>query len=175
MALIDCPECGTATSTEATFCPQCGFPVKRLGGHAQSSGGGVPQIPYTVLDATKSIVGRVLFGGLVFASGIGFDAPPTKHAASWRASTTIPTVSPSSRSDWSSWSGCWRDSGTRSEDFWPHGRRDGVDGNATARRDTTCVEESSAAAPLCTHGWRLFDRCPHPLEDRRLRSGHRGR
>lgn len=76
MALIDCPECGTATSTEATFCPQCGFPVKRLGGHVQTSGGGVPQIPYTVLDATKSIVGRVLFGGLVFASGIGFDAPP---------------------------------------------------------------------------------------------------
>lgn len=76
MALIDCPECGTATSTEATFCPQCGFPVKRLAAHAPQGAGSVPQIPYTVLDATRSIVARVLFGGLVFASGIGFDAPP---------------------------------------------------------------------------------------------------
>jgi hypothetical protein len=76
MALIDCPECGTGTSTEATFCPQCGFPVKRMGAHAAGNASGVPQIPYSVLDATKSIVARVLFGGLVFASGIGFDAPP---------------------------------------------------------------------------------------------------
>jgi hypothetical protein len=76
MALIDCPECGTATSTEATFCPQCGFPVKRLGGRTTKGASGVPQIPYTVLDATRSIVARVLFGGLVFASGIGLDAPP---------------------------------------------------------------------------------------------------
>jgi hypothetical protein len=77
MALIDCPECGTAASTEATFCPQCGFPIKRLGGHtAQHARSSVPLIPFTVLDATRSIVGRVLFGGLLFASGIGFDAPP---------------------------------------------------------------------------------------------------
>jgi hypothetical protein len=76
MALIDCPECGTAASTEATFCPQCGFPIKRLGGQTPKRGSGVPQIPYTVLDATRSIVGRLFFGGLLFASGIGFDAPP---------------------------------------------------------------------------------------------------
>ena len=77
MALIDCPECGTAASTEATFCPQCGFPIKRLGGHgAHPARSSMPLIPYTVLDATRSIVGRVLFGGLLFASGIGFDAPP---------------------------------------------------------------------------------------------------
>lgn len=36
----------------------------------------MPVIPFTVLDVTRSIVGRVLFGGLLFASGIGFDAPP---------------------------------------------------------------------------------------------------
>jgi len=77
MALIDCPECGTATSTEATFCPQCGFPVKRLAPHAPKGASGIPQIPYSVLDATRSIIARVLFGGLVFATGIGFDAPPT--------------------------------------------------------------------------------------------------
>jgi hypothetical protein len=77
MALIDCPECGTAASTEATFCPQCGFPIKRLGGHTlQPAPSNVPLIPFTVLDVTRSIVGRVLFGGLLFASGIGFDAPP---------------------------------------------------------------------------------------------------
>jgi hypothetical protein len=77
MALIDCPECGTAASTEATFCPQCGFPIKRLGAHAtHGARSSVPLIPFTVLDVTKSIVGRLLFGGLLFASGIGFDAPP---------------------------------------------------------------------------------------------------
>lgn len=29
MALTDCPECGSRTSTEATFCPECGFPIKK--------------------------------------------------------------------------------------------------------------------------------------------------
>lgn len=77
MALIDCPECGTATSTEATFCPQCGFPVNRLPSHMPVGPSSIPQIPYTVLDATRSIVTRVMFGGLLFASGVAFDAPPT--------------------------------------------------------------------------------------------------
>jgi hypothetical protein len=64
--------------------------VKRLGGHAQKRGGGVPQIPYTVLDATRSIVARLLFGGLVFASGIGFEAPPVILLALVSWGSTVP-------------------------------------------------------------------------------------
>jgi hypothetical protein len=73
MALIDCPECGAEASTEATSCPRCGFPIRKKGGRGLS---GHPLIPYTVLDATRSIVGRLLVGGGMFATGIGFDAPP---------------------------------------------------------------------------------------------------
>lgn len=36
----------------------------------------MPTIPLTSLDVTKSLIGRLVFGGLLFASGIGFDAPP---------------------------------------------------------------------------------------------------
>ena len=28
MALIKCPECGTEVSSEAEFCPKCGYPIK---------------------------------------------------------------------------------------------------------------------------------------------------
>jgi len=76
MALIECPECGTVASTEATFCPQCGFPIKKLKERGSREHSGPPVIPFTMLDVTKSIVGRLVFGGLVLASGIGFDAPP---------------------------------------------------------------------------------------------------
>lgn len=76
MALIECPECSTVASTEATFCPQCGYPFKNLKQRGPASPGSVPFISLTILDVTRSIVGRVLFGGLVFATGIGFDAPP---------------------------------------------------------------------------------------------------
>lgn len=76
MPLIDCPECGIEVSAQATFCPRCGFPVKRAGGRAAAEAHGMPTIPLTSLDVTKSLIGRLVFGGLLFASGIGFDAPP---------------------------------------------------------------------------------------------------
>jgi hypothetical protein len=76
MALIECPECTTVASTEATFCPQCGYPFKHVKERGSTSPGSVPLVSLTILDVTRSIVGRVLFGGLVFATGIGFDAPP---------------------------------------------------------------------------------------------------
>jgi hypothetical protein len=34
------------------------------------------EVPLTSLDLTRSLIGRLVFGGLVLASGIGFDAPP---------------------------------------------------------------------------------------------------
>jgi hypothetical protein len=76
MPLIDCPECGIDVSGHATFCPRCGFPVKKAGGRAATGTHGLPTIPLTSLDVTKSLIGRLVFGGLLFASGIGFDAPP---------------------------------------------------------------------------------------------------
>lgn len=76
MALIECPECTTVASSKATFCPQCGYPFKHVKEREATSPGSVPFISFTILDVTRSIVGRVLFGGLVFATGIGFDAPP---------------------------------------------------------------------------------------------------
>jgi hypothetical protein len=76
MPLIDCPECGIEVSAQATFCPRCGFPVKKAGARAVADAHGMPTIPLTSLDVTKSLIGRLVFGGLLFASGIGFDAPP---------------------------------------------------------------------------------------------------
>ena len=76
MSLIDCPECGIEVSAQATFCPRCGFPVKKAGGRAPANAQGLPTIPLTSLDVTKSLIGRLVFGGLLLASGIGFDAPP---------------------------------------------------------------------------------------------------
>jgi hypothetical protein len=77
MPFIDCPECGLEVSAQATFCPRCGFPVKksasRLAGRASR---GMAEVPLTSLDLTRSLIGRLVFGGLVLASGIGFDAPP---------------------------------------------------------------------------------------------------
>ena len=76
MPLIDCPECGIEVSAQATFCPRCGFPVKKAAGRTAADSHGLPTIPLTSLDVTKSLIGRLVFGGLLFASGIGFDAPP---------------------------------------------------------------------------------------------------
>lgn len=78
MAFIDCPECGLGVSSEATFCPRCGFPVRKAGSRRQggSASRGMVEVPLTSLDLTRSLIGRLVFGGLVLASGIGFEAPP---------------------------------------------------------------------------------------------------
>ena len=76
MALIECPECSTVASTEATFCPSCGFPIAKAKEPASRNPGGLPVIPVTMLEVTRSIVGRVLLGAGMFATGVGFDAPP---------------------------------------------------------------------------------------------------
>jgi hypothetical protein len=76
MALIECPECGTVASTEATFCPSCGFPIAKAKEPGARAATPMPFIPVTLLEVTRSIVGRILVGAGVFATGIGFDAPP---------------------------------------------------------------------------------------------------
>lgn len=76
MALIECPECGTIASAEATFCPHCGFPFSQGKPLAAREPSNLPFIPVSLLEVTRSIVGRVLVGAGVFATGVGFDAPP---------------------------------------------------------------------------------------------------
>jgi len=76
MALIDCPECGTVASSEATFCPHCGFPLSRAKERDAADARTLPFIPITMLEVTRSIVGRVLVGAGLLWTGVAFDAPP---------------------------------------------------------------------------------------------------
>jgi hypothetical protein len=76
MARIECPECQHVIPAEVTFCPECGFAVRKPVEEAPRPQGGLPFIPVTMLEVTRSIVGRVLVGAGMFATGIGFDAPP---------------------------------------------------------------------------------------------------
>jgi hypothetical protein len=76
MALIECPECGNVTSSEATFCPQCGYAAKKAAPPSPAESGRLAVVPLTMLDITRSIVGRLLVGAGMLASGAAFDAPP---------------------------------------------------------------------------------------------------
>ena len=76
MALVDCPECGTPASTEATFCPQCGFPIRKVKEPAPPAPLGLPAVTLTMLDVTRSVVGRLLLGAAMVWTGVEFDAPP---------------------------------------------------------------------------------------------------
>ncbi|HEX9632122.1 MAG TPA: zinc ribbon domain-containing protein [Gemmatimonadales bacterium] len=76
MALAECPECGTVASTEATFCPRCGYPISKAGDPEPSGPRGLPFVAMNMLEITRSIVGRILVGAGMMATGIVFDAPP---------------------------------------------------------------------------------------------------
>jgi len=76
MALTECPECGTVASTEATFCPQCGYPFSKGIEPAAAASRGLPFVAMSMLDVTKSIVGRILVGAGMLATGVAADAPP---------------------------------------------------------------------------------------------------
>jgi len=72
MTLIACPECGAGVSSSAQTCPACAFPINRAGA-VESSGG---QSAASMWDLAKSIFARVILGGVLFASGAAWDAPP---------------------------------------------------------------------------------------------------
>jgi len=76
MALIDCPECGTPASAEATFCPECGFPIRKVGEPEPPAPLGLPAVAFSMLEITRSIVGRILIGAAMVWTGVAFDAPP---------------------------------------------------------------------------------------------------
>ncbi len=76
MALIECPECGTDVSSRAQTCPRCAYPLgKGQRGLRRSHGAGIPS-PYSGLDVAKAVVARVVLGGVLFASGVTWEAPP---------------------------------------------------------------------------------------------------
>ncbi len=76
MALIECPECGTDVSSRAQTCPRCAYPFgKGNKGLRRSPGTGIPS-PYSGMDLAKTVVARVVLGGVLFASGITWEAPP---------------------------------------------------------------------------------------------------
>ncbi len=89
MGLTDCPECRAEVSEHARACPQCAYPI---GGHVPSplrsttAGRGV----VSALDVTKQIVSRLALGGMFFASGIAFEAPPVIVGALIVAGSSIP-------------------------------------------------------------------------------------
>jgi hypothetical protein len=72
MALIACPECGAGVSSSAQACPACAFPIDRAA-PGSSSGGRTAQSTW---DLAKSIFARVILGGVLFASGAAWEAPP---------------------------------------------------------------------------------------------------
>lgn len=78
MARIECPECESVIPAEVTFCPECGFAIKtgKVPDRSSAAPAGLPVVPLTMLDITKSIVGRLLIGAGMLATGIGFEAPP---------------------------------------------------------------------------------------------------
>ena len=72
MALIECPDCGTDVSSKAPTCPRCAYPVsKKLAGHDSTI-----RSQYGGLEVAKQLLGRVILGGVVFASGVAYEAPP---------------------------------------------------------------------------------------------------
>ena len=76
MALIDCPECGAQASAEATFCAECGFPIKKATEKASKDHPGLPFVSISMLEVIRSIVGRLLVGAAMLWTGVEFDAPP---------------------------------------------------------------------------------------------------
>ena len=76
MALIECPECGTDVSSRAQTCPRCAYPFgKGKMGLRRSHGAGIPS-PHSGLEVAKTVVARVVLGGVLFASGETWEAPP---------------------------------------------------------------------------------------------------
>jgi hypothetical protein len=78
MARIECPECGSVVPADVTFCPECGFAIKtgKVPDRSPGDPPGLPVVPLTMLDITRSIVGRILVGAGMMATGVAFDAPP---------------------------------------------------------------------------------------------------
>jgi len=76
VALAECPECGTVASTEATFCPQCGYPIRKAAEPPDHAPRGLPLVPLTMMDIARSLMGRILVGAGMMWTGVAFDAPP---------------------------------------------------------------------------------------------------
>ena len=96
--LIECPECGREVSSKAAACPECAYPLgsgksRRLahGGGGSRGGGG--------LEVAKQLLGRTIFGGILLASGITWEAPPVILSAMFVWATCAPIWIKARRAD----------------------------------------------------------------------------
>ena len=86
--LIECPECDREVSSGAEACPECAYPLAERGSSR------FPPVVQTKgesgLELTKQILGRVIFGGILLASGAAYDAPPVVLSAIFVWATALP-------------------------------------------------------------------------------------
>ena len=96
--LIECPECGREVSSKAAACLECAYPLgsakSRLPTHGDggSRGGGG-------LEVAKQLLGRTIFGGILLASGIAWEAPPVILSAMFVWATCAPIWIKARRAD----------------------------------------------------------------------------
>ena len=88
--LVECPECGREVSSSAAACPECAYPVASGTPTTPMSAGKRPGVGGSLLDVTKQIVGRLLFGGALLAMGGAWDAPPVILSGFFVWGTAIP-------------------------------------------------------------------------------------
>jgi len=87
MALIDCPECGAEISSSAQACPSCAFPISRRRGQHT---GQPERTAQRTWELGKQILARVVLGGVLFASGAAWEAPPVIISALVVFGSTVP-------------------------------------------------------------------------------------
>jgi TM2 domain-containing membrane protein YozV len=83
MALINCPECSTKVSDQATSCPSCGYPIAKSREHARdapsSRAGSANNAPPPTATVRRSRAVYIILG-LVFG-GLGFHNFYSGHKA----------------------------------------------------------------------------------------------
>jgi hypothetical protein len=96
--LIECPECGREVSSKAAACPECAYPMGSVrsrqlaheGGGTRGGGG---------LEVAKQLLGRTIFGGILLASGVAWEAPPVILSAMFVWATCAPIWIKARRAD----------------------------------------------------------------------------
>jgi hypothetical protein len=96
--LIECPECGREVSSNAAACPECAYPVASGKSRLPAGRGGAPK-GGSGLEVAKQLLGRTIFGGILLASGITWEAPPVILSAMFVWATCAPIWIKARRAD----------------------------------------------------------------------------